>query len=407
MVPRIRMPLMLAAALVASAVAAHAQYLPSSPLVFGDGRVIIGGDIAASISERDEIGWFNYTDYENDALRLFRVGLSGEWRIARQLAVLGEFRSYNGEHPETMAAYVRVRPFSRAPLDIQAGRIPPTFGAFGRRLYSNDNPLIGYPLAYQYLLSLRPDAVPATPDDLLRMRARGWESSFPVGSPEAKPGVSVVSGFEWDVGVQARAGTDRLQGALSVTNGSLSAPRFEDDNGGKQLSARVQVQPLFGLVLGVSAARGAWLAREIERRAVQGQASASQRALGADVEYSLGHWIIRGEAIRSTWTLPSVLASSPRLDLTATTGWIESSYRLTPRLFVAGRIDGMTFSDVRGTLFGGQPTSWEAPVGRAEIGGGWYLQRNLIAKGTLQRNWRDGGRERQRTFVSAQVLYWF
>ena len=41
-----------------------------------------------------------------------------------------------------------------------------TFGAFARRTYANDNPLIGYPLAYQYLTSLRPDAVPATADAL-------------------------------------------------------------------------------------------------------------------------------------------------------------------------------------------------------------------------------------------------
>ena len=98
------------------------------------------------------------------------------------------------------AAYVRVRPWRRHRFDIQAGRIPPTFGAFGRRAYSTDNPLIGYPLAYQYLTSLRPDAIPATADDLLRMRARGWRSSFPVGSQTPGPGVPLVTAFRWDTG---------------------------------------------------------------------------------------------------------------------------------------------------------------------------------------------------------------
>lgn len=407
MLPRAVLPAALAVALTLSASAASAQYLPATPLVFGNGRVIIGGDISATISERDEVGWFNYTDYQHDALRQFRVGVSGEWRVIERLAILGEFRSENGDRPDAFAAFVRVRPIARLPLDVQAGKIPPTFGAFGRRAYSNDNALIGYPLAYQYLTSLRPDAIPASPDDLLRMRARGWQSSFPVGSSEALPGISLVSGFEWDAGVQLRGGTERLQGALAVTNGSLSAPRFSDDNGGKQVSGRMQVQPAFGLFIGVSAARAAWLDRDVERRAAPGQSSAAQRAVGADAEYSRGHWIVRAEAVRSTWTVPGVLAAADAMDLTATAGWVETRYRLTPRLFFAARADAMTFSKIAGRLFDGVPTEWDAPVSRIEVGGGWYLQRNLVAKGTVQRNWRDGGRQRNRTFLAAQILFWF
>jgi hypothetical protein len=399
--------LAVATALALSAIPARAQYLPSAPLALAGGRVVIGGDIATTISEHDEVGWFNYTDYEHDALRRFRIGLTGQWRIATRLEILGELRSENGARPEAFAAYVRLRPFPTVPLDIQAGKIPPTFGAFGRRLYSNDNPLIGYPLAYQYLVSIRPDAIPAVNDDLLRMRARGWQSSFPVGSPEEQPGVSVISGFDWDTGVQVRGGSDIIEGAIAITNGSLSAPRFRDDNGGKQVSGRVQVQPAFGLFVGVSAARGAWLSRDVERRAADGQDTSLQRAIGLDAEYSRGHWIVRAEAVHSAWELPGVLTAATSLDLTATGGWVESAYRLTPRLFVAGRADALTFSKIRGTLFGGQPTEWDAPIRRLELGGGWYLQRNLVAKVAVQRNWRDGGRQTRRTFLSGQLLFWF
>ena len=393
--------------LAAAAAPARAQYLPSSPLVFADGRVVIGGDVSASIAKEDHEGWFNYTDYEHDALRMFRWSIAGEWRIAPRVSFLGELRAENREVPRPYAAYLRVRPFARLPLDVQAGRIPPTFGAFGRRLYSSDNPLIGYPLGYQYLLSIRPDAIPATPDDLLRMRARGWQSSFPVGSRQAEPGLSTVAAFTWDTGVQVRAGTDRAQVSGAITNGSLSAPRFDDDNGGKQLAGRAQFQPLFGLILGVSAARGAWLDRSVEALAAPGQPSARQRAIGVDGEYSRGHWIVRGEAIRSEWDLPGVASPRMRLNISATTGWVEGRYRLTPRLYAAARVDRLTFSRVRGTLFNGDAVRWEAPVTRMEMGGGWYLQRNIIARLSVQYNERDGGRLRERTFVSAQVLFWF
>src|SRR5918994_2172273 len=119
-------------------------------------QVTVSGEATATLGARDDIAFFNYTDYEHNALRMFRVSLSGMWRPASRLSV-------------------RVRPWAGRAFDIQAGRIPPVFGAFGRRSYgASENPLIGYPLAYQYLTSLRPNAVPAPADDLLDMRGRGW-----------------------------------------------------------------------------------------------------------------------------------------------------------------------------------------------------------------------------------------
>ena len=87
-------------------------------------------------------------------------------RITDRVSLLTEIRSENGESVEPYALYVRVRPWRDRPIDIQAGRIPPTFGAFARRDYGAGNPLIGYPLAYQYLTSVRPDALPASSDDV-------------------------------------------------------------------------------------------------------------------------------------------------------------------------------------------------------------------------------------------------
>jgi hypothetical protein len=392
--------------LLASTAAAPArgQLLPSSPVVIDDGRVVIGGELAVSISERDEVGWFNYTDYEHDALRLFRASVSGEWRIASRISFLGELRSENVDEVRAYAAYLRVRPFPGRAIDVQAGRIPPTFGRFGRGLYANDNPLIGYPLAYQYLLSIRPDAVPFTADDLVVMRARGWESSFPIGSPIPKSGVPLSSAFKWDTGVQVHVAGERAELAASVTNGSLSNPRFDDDNGGKNLSGRLQLRPLFGLVLGVSGSRAAWLDRDITSR-LEGDRGFAQRALGVDAEYSRDYWLVRGEFIRSEWDIPTFAEPYVLDPLVATAGWVEGKYRLSPRLFVAGRVDRLAFSRIQGSQ--PAPITWDANISRLELGGGWYLQRNLVAKAVWQRNWREAGRELNRSFVSGQLLYWF
>ena len=386
---------------------AAAQALPEGPLRTTDGQLVVTGEVVGTIGSADETSFFNYTDYEHNALRMFRVSLAGIWRPSDWLALVGEVRSEDLDQASAYAAYVRVRPWQKHPFDIQAGRIPPVFGAFSRRTYNADNPLIGYPLAYQYLTSLRSDAIAAWPDDLLRMRGRGWQSSFPVGDQVGKPGMPLATVFRWDTGVQARWAARAIELSGGVTTGTLGDPRVSDNNDGKQLAARVAVRPAVGLSLGASASRGAWLARSITDILPPAAASRAydQIAFGADAEYSRDYWVVRGEMIWSRWTLPLLqLGHDQTLDATGI--WVEGRYRLTPRVFVAARVDHLGFSRITGTLFP-EPTTWDAPVDRIEVGGGYYLQRNLVARAVVQHNRRDGGRVQSKTFLSAQLAYWF
>jgi len=234
---------------------AAVSLLVLTPASAARAQVTVSGEATATIGSRDDVAFFNYTDYEHNALRMFRVSFAGMWRAASRLALLAEVRSEDFQEVIPYAMYVRVRPFAGRALFIQAGRIPPVFGTFGRRTYGSDaNPLIGYPLVYQYLTSLRADAIPASADDLLAMRARGWSAQFPIGVKTPGPGVPLMTAYRWDTGVQVSATADRVEGAIAVTSGTLSNPRVEDDNGGRQVSGRVAVKPLVGLVIGASAA---------------------------------------------------------------------------------------------------------------------------------------------------------
>lgn len=378
-----------------------AQGLPSSPVQLFDGRVRIGGEITASASGRDEEAFFNYTDYERNALRTLRLAVTGHWQPVERMAFLAQVRTEDLQRPQLYAAYVRLRPLAGIPLDIQAGRIPPVFGAYGRRGYGIDQMVIGYPLAYQYLTSLRPDAVPATVDDLLRMRGRGWRSNFPVGALDAQPGVPLISAFRWDTGVQAHWSTTVVDTSVAVTTGTLSNPRASDDNGGRQLAARVAARPVTGLVAGASVARGAWAART-----VPGATDAhAQTAFGADAEYSRGYWLVRSELVWSRWRLPWPTPPPDGPDLDALGAWIEGRYRLTPRLYLAARADRLNFSRLTGP--DGTRSTWDAPVTRVEAGAGYRLERNLLLNATVQVNRRDGGRIEDRTFVAMRVAWWF
>jgi hypothetical protein len=381
---------------------ARAQELPSGPVSLADGRVMIGADVSVSLTPQDDTegAWFNYTDYEHNALRLFRLALTADVRLTDRVSILTEIRSENADRVKPYALYVRIRPWRDRPIDIQAGRIPPTFGAFARREYATGNPLIGYPLAYQYLTPVRPDALPASTDDVLRMRGRGWRPSYPIGSLEIAPGLPIITAFRWDTGVQVRVGPESLNAAVALTNGTASDPRTRDNNGGKQMVGRVEWRPNPGLALGGSAAQGVYVADAALSTAtlLAGTTGATQQALGADAEYSRDHWMLRGELIWNRWQVPTLTRT-----LDATTGFVEGRYKISPGVFVASRIDRLSFSDLSAS-FGTQ--TWDAPVTRLETGVGYYIRRNLLAKGAYQHNWRDGGGVTSRGLFAAQLHFW-
>jgi hypothetical protein len=385
--------------------AARAQSIPATPIVFGDGRVTLGGDVTWSIAPQDA-GFFNYTDYEHSALRMLRLAVLASVKAGDHVALLAEVRSENGGRPEPYGLYLRIRPWTARDFDIQIGRVPPTFGAFPRRAYAADNPLIGYPLAYQYLTSIRTDAVPISTDELVRMRGRGWLSNFSVGNLGEDRGVPLANAFRWDTGVQVHAGNGLIDGTGSITGGTLSNPRPHDDNGGRQIAGRVTVRPLPGLILGGSGARGSFVS-QLAVRAALGETAVddfTQTAWGADAEYSRDYYLLRFETVVSDWTLPLLSAPTRKLPLRAIGTFAEGRYKIRPGLYVAARLDYLGFSEIATVL---TRQTWDAPVRRATLGGGYSIQRNLILKGEFQLNARDGGRVHREPIGAAQVVFWF
>jgi hypothetical protein len=396
--------LILLGCLVAAADAA-AQVLPSEPLSIGNGRVVIGAEVSATFGSEDP-GFFNYTDYEYNALRNVRFGVTAEVRASSRLQVLGEMRIDHGDAVQPYALFARIRPWPDRRFDVQIGRVPPTFGAFTRSAYAYSNVLVGLPLAYQYLLSPQSDAIPATADDLLRMRGRGWLSVFPVGNSTLGPGLPVVNTSRWDTGVQVHGVNGMLEWTGAITVGSLSNPRVLDDNSGRQLAGRAVVRPSAAWQLGASVSRGAWLDSQIDQELPANLTTEDgiQTAFGADVEFSAGPVLVRGEVIRSQWTMPAVAAPPIEEALQAVSTMIEGRYRLLPGFYLAARVDGITFDRIAGAT---RSDTWEADLWRVEAGPGLSITRNILLKGSWQRNRRDGGGVRHDTLVAGQIVYWF
>ena len=387
--------------LIGVATAARAQSLPSEPITFGGGRVVIGGEFTATIGP-DDPGFFNYTDYEYSALRNLRFGVIAEVRAHERVQFLGEIRMDRGEAFEAYGVYARIRPWLSKRVDLLVGRVPPTFGAFGRNSYANGNFLIGSPLAYQYLTSLRTDALPATANELLRFRGRGWRVDYSLGNRTAGPGLPLVNGFRWDTGVQVHGFSGPVEWSGAVTTGSLSSPQVSDDNRGRQIAGRVVLHVTPGLALGGSFARAAFLSDTLQPVLSAGARveDGIQRGLGLDAEYSRARFIGRGEAIWSRWTLPQPFNAG---QLKALALMAEARYRLVPGIHVAARAEHLGFNRITGTV----RAPWDAPVKRFEVGTGWSILRNVMVKASWQRNLRDAGRIRRESLSAAQIVYWF
>ena len=395
--------------LVCVASSAQAQTLPSEPISIAGGRVTVGGDVSGTFGDGDP-GFFDYTDYAHSALRMLRVDVSAAVKAGPHFTFLGEVRSENFEQVRPYALYLRIRPWTAREFDIQVGRVPPTFGAFARRTYAGDNPLIGYPLAYQYMTTMRADALAANVDELLRKRSTGWLFRYSVGERAPGGGVALVSAFRWDTGIQIHATSGMIGVTAAVTAGTVSNPLFHDDNSGRQLAGRVELRPVAGFVAGASLARGPFLSRAAARAATGTLADGhdrefTQTAWGADLEYSRDHYLLRFETIASAWRLPAVEKPALPESLGALSTAIEGRYKLRPRLYAAARFDRLGFSDVTGTA---ETLPWDAPVTRIEVAMGYSLQRNLLLKLAYQHNRRDGGRLTPvARLPAAQLVFWF
>jgi hypothetical protein len=399
-----------------------ADLLPSRPITLGDGRVTVSGDVAIAFGTKDA-GYFNLFDYSHDAFNVLSMSLTAEFRATDRIAFIGQILdevSLRSRDPDPAdrhiffpyAAYVRVKPTDR-PFTILAGRIPPVFGAFARRDYGEVNALIGLPLAYGYSTTMRPEPPPSR-RELVLNRGGGWAVRYPRATATVGPqGLPLVSARRWDTGVSAQWDGSKVQAGVAVTMGTLSSPRTEDDNAGKQIAGRIGVTPSASFTLGVSGSSGEYLAdsgRSTDYGTVAWlpeparSATYRQQAVGLDAEYAIGHVVVRGEVVGSRWGVP-FQNGDPTLRLGALGSSIETRVALTPRWSVALRGDRLGFSRVAGST--GDVRSWDAPVRRLEGAVGYLVRRNVRVKAGYQYNWRDGGRERSLGMAGAQLLYWF
>ena len=198
----------------------------------------------------------------------------------------------------------------RIGVRLEAGQIPSPIGIAMLENRPDLNPLVTQHSAY-YLPLPRID--PEIPRVFL------IAASYPLGAQ------ATVSGRGWDARV-------------AVTDSSPVRGRpFFNANGQPRLHntlAGVGFKPLFGLRLGAAVAHGGYASVDEVVDTTRGDRQATM--LQFEAEWSFGYTRMAGEVIRS-------VMETARRDAVAQGGWLEVTQTLTPRWFLAGRMDAQEF----------------------------------------------------------------
>jgi hypothetical protein len=166
-------------------------------------------------------------------------------------------------------------------------------------------------------------------------------------------------------------------------------------------SGRAGWSPRAGLRIGMNAARGPYLGREIEDLlpASKDRSKYDQTLAGFDVEYGIGHFTAFAEIYRSTWDVTNVPDDPSAL------GWyVEGRYAFFPGFFACARIGAIHFGtvDVAGT-----DRRWDRDTRRYEVGAGYRIYVNLLAKAAYEINRTAGPNDPDDDLLSMSVaLSW-
>jgi len=327
-------------------------------------------------------------------------------RVNERLTVFGEIQTVRGFNLNLYALSAVYRATSNEVAQIEAGKFLAPFGNFLARRYASENPLIDYPLTYNYRTALSPFLLPRTNAALLAARGQGHQLHYahPANAlgkrraiqktvdhiPTPNWGLKVVSREVYLTGAQWFGSIRRtVSYAIAVSNGALSNPVDVNDGNGVQFSARLRVTPITGFDAGVSFSSAPYLNKsavqeELKRAGMRAE-NFRQAVFSADLAFSRGQVVLFAEILHNRWATPFLVEP---LDLWGS--YLEAKYTLHPRVFVAGRWSRLKFSQITdsGDLDGDGrlSESWDYDVNQVELGLGYRVNRNAMIKATYEFN---------------------
>lgn len=250
----------------------------------------------------------------------------------------GSARAYDGQGASVDLEQWGARYARHPSLVVEAGKMIHPVGAFGGRIISTRNPLIGVP--------------------------DGYSPVYPVGVK--------VGGERGKVDYRVAAVT------LPLTHRNY----VPDPDPAVRPVAGIGITPIVGLRLGASATAGPYLNGDLSAADLDGKSwrAYHQQILGAEGQYGFGHFDLRGEFAWARFDVPRNGWISGK------TGYAEARATLTPRTFVAARAELNHYPFIRPTASGAW-ISRETRFRDYEVGGGFRVNASTTLKASLR--WDD------------------
>ena len=358
------------------------------------GQLRISGQLDLLASTTTDERELNTNFRKDSPFNPFQVRIFGQHWVNDRMGVFTEALFDSKAAVRLNGAYLVVNDlFGRGWLSLRAGLAPSLIGSFGlRSSYYNSNPLAGVPLVWQYRTTLDASGL-ASNEDMLRRRDQNIR------------GLPLLYDSCWNLQWEFMGEVGHFEYSVGVTPGSISNPKNAVAVDGVQWLARLGVEPVLGLRLGVSGAFGPYVGgpnRDDEILATSfpgGSEDYDQLMVGIDLEFSRGKARFLSEAYVSMWEAPLVAQ-----DLTAKGGYVEGRYDFRPEWFGAVRVGAMFFGDISAASDGSGPkTGWDDDVLRVESSLTYRMARELQLQAGWQHNEFVTGKDEPEDLLIVQL----
>ncbi|HEY1171603.1 MAG TPA: hypothetical protein VGH19_09555 [Verrucomicrobiae bacterium] len=333
-----------------------------------------------------------------------RLSLFLDTHFGQQFYSFVQFRADRGFDPgaaDSAARFdeylLRYKPFDEPWVNLQVGKFATVFGDWVNRHESWNNPFITAPVAYENVLTITDQTVPATPAGFLARK-----NTF-----DAKAAwLPILWGPAYTSGAAIFGRVHQFDYALDFKNASISSrPTIWD---ARHLgwehptwSGRLGWRPNAAWKLGVSASYGPYLLPVAETVLPAGKTldDYAQTSIAYDVSYAWRDWQFWGEVVFSRFDVPNV----GNADTSAY--FIESKYKLTTKAFAALRWNQQFFDPVQNGAGGEE--DWDNDMWRIDAAFGYRLTRHLQGKLQYSYSHQKGNHQQGEQLVAVQATLKF
>jgi hypothetical protein len=282
-------------------------------------------------------------------------------RITSSIDAFSSIRVMDDQKLNIDELAVRIQNITALDLTFQAGKMNLPFGNLGDRRYPRRNPLYSLPLIYRYQTSL--PAYPTTEYGVSWYKGRGL-------------GMKMLDGYLYDYGAMVSGTEGILDYAFAIQTGTVSVTSYDSPNSNSDFGKilRLSVTPFTGFTLGAGYAWGAYIDDSYRVTRAIDVNTYVQHTVEADVDFSIGYLQLNAQGVFSTWPVPFETRDQ---DLSAFGYYVEAKYTIMPRLFAAGRVNGLVFQNA---TVSGTDAPWDYNVTEWEGGVGYFLDRDVVMK---------------------------